>query len=468
MRQILSMAFTCLLLSATAPSAADWPQAWFDAGHTAHNPGETGLSTSNVGRLRLAWSQHSTGFWAGAIVADGRIYVGGSDDRLHAYDAETGVELWSGPSEGVLFANAGAFSDGLVFASATSEPLRAYDAETGVVVWSAPENSIFRASPTVDSGVVYATSFDGILSAFDAASGAHLWSTAEACCVFDQAPAVDGGRVFQMRTNGTLTAYHASTGTELWTIVAFSAGSVTAANGRVLFGNTPDVVAVDQATGEELWRTPVFDTATNGSPAVADGRVFVQTASLVALDEETGAVLWSVPVAGSAGVSVANGVVYAAEGNGVFGAYGAADGTRLGSVSQPGCSGTCSTSIPVPVDGTLLLASPDSGLRAYRPGPDLTVTGECPGVVTLHITDATPNGSVLLAAAAAGGSSTLPGGSCAGTELALENPKIRGRLQADGLGRVELTIQLGSSRCSTLFQGVDLRTCLPTDAAGLP
>src|SRR5207249_2798577 len=140
------------------------------------------------------------------IVANGRVYVGGGDGRMHAFDEATGAELWTGPQEALFFVDSAAFAHGLVFASSLYQPLRAYDAETGEVVWTAPVCSQLRAPPTVVRHVLFMACFDGTLYALDTHSGAMVWSAPGGCCVYDQAPAVDDGRVFQVRTDHSLTA----------------------------------------------------------------------------------------------------------------------------------------------------------------------------------------------------------------------------------------------------------------------
>jgi outer membrane protein assembly factor BamB len=349
----------------------DWYQGEFDAAHTVHNPYENVLAPWNVGRLLQAWAS-PVGFgttYASPIVVGGRVFLGGTDHRMHAFDAHTGEELWAGPQQDSFFVDSAASAHGLVFASALYERLRAYDAATGHVVWSAPVCGGVRASPTVVGHVLYMACFDGTLYALDTDTGGVLWSAPGPCCVFDQSPAVDGGRVFQMRTAHTLTAYDAATGAELWRRPAFAVGTVAAAHGTLFYGYYPDVVALDEATGALRWRSPVFSFAASGSPAVADGMVFVTTSRLVALDAGTGAVVWTAPAASSWGPSVANGVVYASSLSGEWDAFDERDGSPLWSVTVPSCGGSCANAIPVVADGMLYLSGPDPFLRAFQVGP---------------------------------------------------------------------------------------------------
>lgn len=468
MRQSFAIAIVCVVVAAAWAGGSDWPQGSFDAGNTRYNTGEAALGTSNVGSLELAWAVPMGGIFFGMpIVADGRVYSGGGDGRLHAYDEISGAELWSGPVEAGLFIGSPAYADGIVVAGADG-PLRAYDAETGAVLWSTAGHASYRSSPVVVGDVVYATRFLGRLSAFDAKTGAVLWSASGDCCVFDQGPAVDDGRVFQMRTNGSLTAYDAATGAELWVIDAFAIGPATAANGKVFWNDAPDVVAVDQVTGDEIWRAPVLGAGGSGNPAVAGGLLFAQGGTLVALDEDTGVVAWSFPAAGGWGPSVANGVVYASDWNGVWSAFDQEDGSLLWSIVIPGCSGTCSIAPPVVANGTLFLSGPDASMRAYRPPFELSIAGACPGEITVEISGAAPNGRVLLVSSETLGSFAVPGGPCAGTEVGLESPKVLTRMPADAAGAVSFTRNVGHGSCASILQAVDLNRCVTSETFEIP
>ena len=356
------------LRSDTSVRVGRWPQAAFDAGHTGFNRFEHVLSRSNVGLLTQAWSSPvGVGIlYASPVVSGGRVYIGsGGDNRMYCFDARTGATIWIGQQEKLFFVDSAAAGHGLVFANAVYQPLRAYDAQTGTTVWTSPFSDV-RASPTIMGRMLYVASFDGTLAAVDMATGTPRWSVQGRCCVYDQAPVVDGGRVFQMRTDHTLTAYDAMDGTQLWSIPAFSVGTFAAWRGMLFYNDYPNVVAVDEATGAQIWTAPVLSAATTGSPAVADGMVFVTQNQLWALDAATGAVVWTASAASTWGPVIANGVVYASSLNGEWEAFDERNGSLLWSVTVgTGCGGTCANAVPVVADGILYLAGPDQYLRAF-------------------------------------------------------------------------------------------------------
>lgn len=99
-------------------------------------------------------------------------------------------------------------------------------------------------------------------------------------------------------------------------------------------------------------------------------------------------------------------------------------------------------------------------------GPVLSVVGACPGVVTLSISGATPSGVILVLHGFAG-STTKPSGSCAGTTVAIAQPRVGFNLTVDGAGAASRTLILPASACGRTVQGVDLATCATTNAVQL-
>lgn len=103
-----------------------------------------------------------------------------------------------------------------------------------------------------------------------------------------------------------------------------------------------------------------------------------------------------------------------------------------------------------------------------RVEPRLSVTGLCPGSVTLRLTGATPNRSVGLLWGTAAGSTPVPSGPCAGTELGLADPALAGVRLADRDGALSFTRPLGAGQCDRLLQVLDATTCQLSEVVALP
>jgi outer membrane protein assembly factor BamB len=139
----------------------------------------------------------------------------------------------------------------------------------------------------------------GDVVALSAATGAESWSTSLGGPVVGS-PAVVGGVVFLEVSSATapaITALDAGTGTILWSTGAIADPTLAVAGGLVYYSSPlgGSVYALDSATGKYAWSFGVGGEIEEvGSPAVADGSVFVQLGgSVYALDARTGAQEWS-------------------------------------------------------------------------------------------------------------------------------------------------------------------------------
>ncbi|SDK44562.1 Outer membrane protein assembly factor BamB, contains PQQ-like beta-propeller repeat [Cryobacterium psychrotolerans] len=261
-----SSKFTLTKESAILPKAgANWSQHHGDQGHT-------GVATDKIeAGQRLAWSYRTEGtFLTGSpVIVGGIVYAGTRDENGDSNSA-----------------------------------VHAVDQATGKKLWSYPVPSSVHGSIAVSDGLVFVPTLRGTLFAVDAATGKLKWQ-------HDPEPAPEG---YNQRTYG----YY----------------GVTVAEGKVLYpyqsrhgeANLGLLIALDVKTGERIWASAMSGaTMSDGTPAVADGRVYVgnQTADrVIAYDLTTGAKLWT----GGAqlggwqdGVpSAANGRVYIGSNNGII------------------------------------------------------------------------------------------------------------------------------------------------------
>jgi outer membrane protein assembly factor BamB len=172
-----------------------------------------------------------------------------------------------------------------------NETMKALDAESGNVVWQTGYPAAFKmnpaaarhgegpkSTPTFSSGKLYTLGMTGIVSAFDAASGKKLWQTAatpvQPMYHTAQSPLVDRGLVIVHvggHNQGALTAYEANTGAVKWTWNGDgpSYGSAVALDvegtRHVVVFSQENLVGVNAATGELLWRRPFSTSATQNT-----------------------------------------------------------------------------------------------------------------------------------------------------------------------------------------------------------
>lgn len=116
-------------------------------------------------------------------------------------------------------------------------------------------------------------------------------------------PVVGGGRIYTMDAKHVVSAYTPETGAREWRIDLADgqsdrdaiAGGIAYDNGKVFVATGfAKVIALDAATGAELWRSNIANPV-HADPTAVGGRLFVITldSRLIAFDAATGAELWN-------------------------------------------------------------------------------------------------------------------------------------------------------------------------------
>ena len=93
-------------------------------------------------------------------VADGVVFVGSNDAKLHAVDAATGEAKWTYATGGGVTSSP-AVADGKVFVGSFDQKLHAVDAATGKAKWTYSTGGGVYSIPAVAYEVVFVTSHRG-------------------------------------------------------------------------------------------------------------------------------------------------------------------------------------------------------------------------------------------------------------------------------------------------------------------
>jgi hypothetical protein len=120
-------------------------------------------------------------------------------------------------------------------------------------------------------------------------------------------------------------------------------------------------------------------------------------------------------------------------------------------------------------DGTALMAN--ALLYAANGGGgafSASAGGTCPGTVVVNVNHAGPRANIALATGNPRGNFTLPGGACAGLQLPISAPTLRGTFRADAGGTLTRSFVGGGAVCGATVVAVDLDTCTASNAATLP
>jgi len=238
--------------------------------------------------------------WGSPAVHDGKVFIPSSLGWVYSLNAFTGALVWTtfvggSPNSATTVVNGKVYAGTHNF-DASSPTLVALDEATGAILWTYDYH--LWHSGTVGmincNGVaVVDGDSDGRLEVYlgiythggvgneaiclDEATGNEIWT----CTINGRStstPAVHDGKVFIGSDDGNLYALTADTGAFVWSYL--TGGQVWAAPAiadcKVFFGSLDHIFyCLDEASGNLIWS---YDTSVSrliGSPAIADGIVFV-------------------------------------------------------------------------------------------------------------------------------------------------------------------------------------------------
>jgi outer membrane protein assembly factor BamB len=210
--------------------------------------------------------------WGQPIYADGQLYVNSMDWSVYALDADTGELIWQTPLGGAL-ASRPVLGEDLMYVSSFDGNVHALDIATGEERWAAPATDWVWGAAALADGVIYYSDIQGNIFAADAQTGEQIWTISTGAYV-QSAPVVVGDAFYiASQTNsgetpaGALTAYSTADGAQLWsqaTAAPLLATPVVVGDDTIVVGmQNADALLIgfDLATGQELWRYALPETA---------------------------------------------------------------------------------------------------------------------------------------------------------------------------------------------------------------
>jgi outer membrane protein assembly factor BamB len=440
------------VVSALTLAGCDWPTYMYNAAHSGSSA-DTSVSAADLSAgLTEKWQAvlgvgSSSNLPPSPVVAKGLVYVATAGGIVEAFETDGGTNcdasvpkkcqpLWRSAPILATFSTA-SVANGFVYIGGTDNTMYVFDAAgvtncspgapaTCLPLWTGSVPGGGASSPVVAGGFVYIGSSDGSVYAFDAAgsSGCNASHVCTALRKFatgsaiDSSPAVANKVLYVGNDSGKFSAFDATGATKckashvcqpLWT--ATTAGflhSPAVAGGRVFIGSEDGKLYAFDAAGSTgcsgtpktcapLWKATTAN-AVASSPAVANNVVYIgtlaggSTAARLEAYDANGVTncsgtprnctpIWASTPLGTlsvAPVSVANGVVYITVEIGILSFVG---NVFAFDASAPAahCSGTpklCSPlaildpagddilgTAPAVVDGTVYLSG--TGLHAF-------------------------------------------------------------------------------------------------------
>ena len=337
------VAVFAIVIASTSPAftGSPWVQYGFDAAHSSFNDAETILTRHNVSDLAFRWGANVGMSVATAPIVGGGMMFVASDGKIFAFDAKTGMTLWSHLScSGVDTLQAALGEHGL-FVGDGGGDLAAYDPATGVQLWCDDEGGSITSAPAVHDNAVYITN-GGDVVAVGQGTGVQRWRFTPADFgPVTNTPATANGVVYVTGGNSVF-ALNEKTGQKIWRKNLGPQANISApstSDGTVYVGGT-GLYALSAFDGHILWKK--FTVGVNVStPAIANNKVYVNSEDpdfgLHAFNATTGALVWlqQYPGETEGTVTVANGVVYDVADTGELVMLKSDTGVILGTLVDP-------------------------------------------------------------------------------------------------------------------------------------
>lgn len=223
------------------------------------------------------------------------LYVGAHDRQMHAFDLETGNEMWRTPTFNWILSRA-AVEDYTVYFGSMDGHVYALDAQCGAVKWRyrvgrhlryaeqvVPGSVVCEAvcgSPLVSGGVVYCGADDGFLYALDAATGEERWHLRTNKWIWGR-PLLIQGVLVVASADGQVYGLEPATGRELWRCATGNANyaDVVARRDAVLIASTDGrLYELEARDGSVRWSFDA-DAGLRAAPAVdaENGSIYLGT-----------------------------------------------------------------------------------------------------------------------------------------------------------------------------------------------
>lgn len=257
----------------------------------------------------MAGDEDETVIGGGLAFSDGRLYATNGFDELLALQAETGAILWRVPLPAGA-RGAPTITGGRAFVSTLDNRLVAYDARNGDNLWEylgigEIAGLLGTASPAANSDIVVPAFSSGEITALRQENGAVAWSDnlsnvrnigggLESLSDIKALPVLDQGLVIAMSVGGKIVALDIATGMRVWQRDIGGTQTPWVA-GRHVFVLSSDnqLIALTLEQGGIIWikALPRYEDPEDkdgairwSGPVMADGRLFLAGSNGVLLE----------------------------------------------------------------------------------------------------------------------------------------------------------------------------------------
>lgn len=244
------------------------------------------------------------------VVADNKIYVLTSKNKIIAYDLSNFQVLWEVSLGSDINENAKlTCKEGKIYINTGYRELLALDSLTGQRIWYKTFNDlVFYAPLILDNGNIIVQTMGDSLYAIDYTNGKFLWhyKTMPEMLVIqaDFSPILYKNTIISGFSSGELISVDLSTGNPLWqathveqsdTISDLSVLNIISQpiidNNHGYFAVNNKIFKIDLDTGEFIWKKPIVDIQN----LTKIGNILIATThnkQIVSLDTATGDIIW--------------------------------------------------------------------------------------------------------------------------------------------------------------------------------
>lgn len=270
------------------------------------------VTVSKIWSANAGKGEGRMGLRQGPVVADGRVFAAAVEGGVHAFDLQTGKQIWEyrpDKKANVQISGGPGVGDGLVVVGGLDGQVIALDASTGEEKWQAKVPNEVIAAPSIGMDMVFVRSNDGRVTALDAATGERRWFWVQDVPMLsvrgNDSPVLGPGFVFVGSDDGTVAALSATDGRPLWEVpVAQPEGRteldrMSDIDGAPVLENTTlfvssfkkTTMAIDAPSGRPMWSS---EHGGPGRVGVGSERLVVTdpTGLVFGLDKAGGSAMW--------------------------------------------------------------------------------------------------------------------------------------------------------------------------------
>jgi outer membrane protein assembly factor BamB len=153
--------------------------------------------------------------WTGQpCFLDGKLYYGSADSYVYAHDAKTGKLLWYYPNHHCIKGSI-TVANGFIYHGGRDNKIHCYTL-SGKMVWETRTGNDMDSNPAVVNGRGYIGGEDNNIYCFNAKTGVIIWKYAPTDGSVESSPCVVNGRVYAGSGHGYLYCVDAANGKLVW------------------------------------------------------------------------------------------------------------------------------------------------------------------------------------------------------------------------------------------------------------